>query len=110
MRSIISLTVMARSTSRIQVVSRRAWTEPRSRLAEVTRKPITPPVFSFLESTKSVVERYQKIRLGVPDGRRVIALPLQCFADRPQYSFPNVPCQSLRFPKGSFPFGLTSLT
>jgi len=65
-------------------------------------------VFSFLESTKSVVERYQKIRLGVPDGRRVLAVPLQCFADRPQYSFPNLPCQSLSFPKGSFPFDLAS--
>jgi hypothetical protein len=68
---------------------------------------VAPAVLCFLESTKSVLEGYEKVRLGVSNGRRVIAVPLHCSADRPQYSFPNIRGKSLSFPNGSLPFDLS---
>jgi hypothetical protein len=65
---------------------------------------VAPPVLCFLESTKSVLEGYEKVRLGVSDGRRVIAIPLYCSAYRPQYSFPNIRGKSFSFPNGSLLF------
>jgi hypothetical protein len=67
---------------------------------------VAPPVLCFLESTKSVLEGHEKVRLGVSDGRRVIAIPPCRSADRPQYSFPNFRGKSFRFPNGSLPFDL----
>lgn len=67
---------------------------------------MAPGVLCFLESTKSVLEGYEKVRLGVSNGRRVIAVPLRCSADRPQYSFPNIRGKIFSFPNGSLPFEL----
>lgn len=65
---------------------------------------MAPPVLCLLESTKSVLEGYEKVRLGVSNGRPVIAIPPCRSADRPQYSFPNIRGKSFSFPNGSFSF------
>ena len=53
-----------------------------------------------------MVEGYEKIRLRVPNRRRVIAIPPSRFANRPQHSLPDVRGQSLGFPNGSLRFDL----